>query len=336
LLEWIDSGPVEVLGARVAERFGGSLPFLFKVLAAEQPLSIQAHPDARQARVGFARENAQGIDLEAPERNYRDASHKPELVCALTRFEALRGFLPVSQVRDRLDRVGASSLAPPAGTAEPEALRVFLRELLALPAAPRENAVARAAEAAQGLAEEDPAFAWVERLQRAYPGDPGVLSPLFLQSVLLEPGQAMFLPAGELHCYLQGVALEVMANSDNVLRGGLTQKHVDPEELQRVLYFRDTQVEVLDPQAENGVERYRTPAEEFELARVRVGAGDCIESAPDRCVEIALCTEGQVRLRPDGGEELALQRGESCVIPAAVGRYRLEGDGTIYRASVPG
>ncbi len=333
LLEWIDRQPVEVLGARVCERFGARLPFLFKVLAAERPLSIQAHPDADQARDGFARENERGIPLSHRERNYRDASHKPELICALSDFSALCGFRRLDTLRSLLESVGAADLVP-AGEGG-DALRGFFRGLLEMAPDRRAARVAEIAGLAAPLAPRDAAFAWLVRLQETHPGDPGVLAPLYLNPVTLSAGQAMFLPAGELHCYLQGVAIELMANSDNVLRGGLTSKHVDPGELLSVLRFTESRVEVLDPSAPGPRVRYDTPAREFVLSRLRIREGEPFESAEERSVEILLCTGGGIRIVAPHGEPLALRRGESGLIPAAAGRYRLEGRGTAYCAGVP-
>jgi mannose-6-phosphate isomerase len=333
LLTWIERQPVQVLGARVCERFGARLPFLFKVLAAESPLSIQAHPDADQARDGFARENERGIPLSHRTRNYRDASHKPELICALSSFSALCGFRRLGPLRALLERLGAADLTPVGEGGD--ALRGFFRGLLEMEPDRRAARVAEIARAAGPLVSEDPAFSWLVRLQETHPGDPGVLAPLYLNPVELEPGQAMFLSAGELHCYLRGVAIELMANSDNVLRGGLTSKHVDPGELMSVLQFRESRVEVLEPSDPGPRVRYDTPAREFVLSRLRIREGEPFESADERSVEMLLCTEGEIRIAASRGEPLALRQGESGLIPAAAGRYRVEGRGTAYCAGVP-
>jgi mannose-6-phosphate isomerase len=339
LLEWIERHPDAVLGARVRHRFAGRLPFLFKVLAVERPLSIQAHPDARQAREGFDREEALGIGLDAPERSYRDRSHKPELICALTPFDALRGFRPVAEIRAHLEALGAPSLDPErAHLAGPEegALRSFLGGLLAMEPDRRARVLDEVAAAAPARAETEPALAACLRLREAHPHDIGVLAPLFLNAVRLEPGQAMFLPAGELHAYLHGVAIELMANSDNVLRGGLTAKHVDVPELLRVLRFRATRVEVLISEDGDGEAHYRTPAEEFRLSRLAVAPPAPAARDRVRGVELLLCTAGAVEIAPAGpGPSLALTKGSSCVVPACVGGYRIRGAGTLYCASVP-
>jgi mannose-6-phosphate isomerase len=336
----IGRDPIGILGRRVAERFGGRLPFLLKLLASEEPLSIQVHPDEARAREGFARETAAGIPLDAPQRCYRDAEHKPELVCALAPFIALRGFRTPAEIRARLERLGTPGLAPVrralAGDADAErALRGLLGGLFGMDAAGRRRAVREAVDAAQALADGDPALAWMPRLQASYPDDIGVLAPLFLNLVRLEPGDGMFLAPGELHAYLGGTAIEVMASSDNVLRGGLTQKHVDVEEMLRVLRFDPAGAEILRPRRERpGLEIYRTPAREFELSRLTPGADPL--HLPGGGVEILLCVEGPVRVQArSASDDLCLDPGASCLVAASAGPYLARGPGVLYRASVP-
>lgn len=342
LPELIAADPAGMLGAAAAARFDGQLPYLLKVLAAERPLSIQAHPSRAQAREGFARENRLKIPLDAPHRNYRDANHKPECICALTPFWALSGFRAVPEILARLRPVMAARAAGPlddlARREGSDGLRAFFTWLMTLPAAQRETLVAAAAAQAAVLADRDPAFGWVRRLQVEYPGDAGVLAPLLLNLVCLAPGEALFLPAGELHAYLEGVGIELMANSDNVLRGGLTPKHVDLPELLRVLTFEERKIEVLRPAAAGPCEgRYASRAEEFQLAVLTVD-GDRVYSGPARrSVEVLLCVEGEGRLGDlAGGGDLALRQGQSALIPAAAGAYRLSGAGRFFKAAVPG
>lgn len=332
---WIARDPVAVLGRRTAERFG-ALPFLFKVLAAEEPLSLQAHPDLEQARTGFARENAAGVPVDAPERCYRDANHKPELICALTRFQALSGFREADAILAAFETLGVPGLAAPL-----EALRrggdaavaPLFHALMTLDAGARGALVARAAERARRAGTSDAAQRWVAQLAEAHPADVGALAPLLLNVVELAPGQAMFLPAGQLHSYLSGVGVEIMANSDNVLRGGLTPKHIDVPELLRTLSFRSGPVDVLEPRpGRPGECCYDTPAEEFALSVVEVSAGTVFEADAERDVEILLCTEGSASI--EGREVLALRRGDCALVPAAAGAYRIEGDAVLYRAMV--
>jgi mannose-6-phosphate isomerase len=335
LAELVAKDPEAILGARVLARFGPRLPFLAKLLAAATPLSLQAHPDAAQAQAGFAREHALGIPQGSERRCYPDASHKPELLCALEPFEALCGFRPPEAILALAERLGARDLADLVRAAldGPEPRAALLGGLLRLEPMRRGALVAEAAEAAPALA--DPGLAWIPRLARLHPGDAGALAPLFLEHVVLAPGEALFLPAGELHGYLGGFAVEVMASSDNVLRGGLTSKHIDVEELLRILRFEPRPLRPLHPDPDpSGALRYFTPAEEFELSRVCVGPGQVFAPAGDRGVEILQCTRGEVRVT-DAGGSLVLGSGRSCLVPASAGPYRAEGEGDLYRVAVP-
>jgi len=340
LTELIAADPEGILGGAAA-RFHGELPYLLKVLAADRPLSIQAHPSRAQAREGFARENRLKIPLDAPQRNYRDANHKPECICALTSFWALSGFRAIPEILARLSQVlppqAAGALQELARGDAGDGLKRFFVWLMTLPAARRRPLVATAAGQAAALADRDPAFDWVRRLQGEYPGDAGVLAPLMLNLVQLAPGEALFLPAGELHAYLEGVGIELMANSDNVLRGGLTPKHVDLPELLRVLTFAERKIEVLRPVPAGPCEgRYASRAEEFQLAVLSVDDKHTYSAPARRSVEILLCVEGEGRLGdPAGVGEVALRRGQSALIPAAAGAYRLSGAGRLYKAGLP-
>ena len=327
-----------LLGSEVCDRFGNELPFLLKVLAAEVPLSIQAHPNQEQARAGWTRENAEGIPLDAPRRSYRDMNHKPELVCALTPFVVLKGFRPADEIPRALDPIGRPELAAEtarlAREQSPVALRALFARLMTLEAEEREPLLARAAAQA-ARKPGDPAWRWVKRLMDQHPGDVGVLAPLYLNLVTLAPGQAVFLPAGELHSYLEGTALEIMANSDNVLRGGLTRKHVDVQELLATLVFDPHVPELLVAEAGGpGETSFRTPAREFELSFLETRPGQPFLAGPGHGVELLLQLEGSCRLSCDGSET-TLARGRSVLVPAALESYVLEGEGRTARARVP-
>ncbi|HYO57382.1 mannose-6-phosphate isomerase, class I [Archangium sp.] len=340
LLEAIRSAPERELGETVARRFGADLPFLLKVLAAETSLSLQTHPSLSQAREGYARENALGVPLSAPHRNYKDANHKPELICALTPFEALCGFRRADETLALFDALGLSALEPLLAPlrASPDA-RGVARMFEALMTLPRErrgplvDAVVAAcgARAGQGgrFAEE---LRQAVRLGELYPGDPGVIGALLLNLVRLRPGEAIYLSAGNLHAYLRGVGVEIMANSDNVLRGGCTPKHVDVPELLRVLDFRCGPIGLVQVTSSDGVESvYPTPTEEFRLSRIQLRPG--VSARPERWgPEILLCTDGAARLSAGSGA-LALPRGASVFVSAADGAYTLEGEGVVFRAT---
>jgi mannose-6-phosphate isomerase len=319
LLDALRADPDALLGPDRATKWSGNLPFLLKVLAADEPLSLQAHPSAAQAVEGFARENKAGIPVDAATRNYRDASHKPELICALTEFHALVGFRPIAQTVALLRTLDVPELAPHVAllAAQPDAdgLRALFTTWITLPQSVLDRALpalqeacVRVAQAGEFRAEARMALELSER----YPGDAGVLAALLLNLAVLQPGEALYLPAGNLHAYLTGAGVELMANSDNVLRGGLTSKHVDVAELLRVLDFRPCSPPVLHGTEADGWVRYDTDAAEFLLRRL---AGDGETAVPDSGPRILLCTGGSVRVRGPQGEQ-AIGRGESLWLAA--------------------
>jgi mannose-6-phosphate isomerase len=340
LLDAIRSSPERELGEAVARRFGTELPFLLKVLAAETPLSLQTHPSLAQAREGYARENALGVPLSAPHRNYKDANHKPELICALTPFDALCGFRRADETLALLDTLGLAVLEPLIAPlrASPDAQGVarLFESLMTLPREQRGPLVDAVVSACAAKAGEGGRFAeelrWGVRLGELYPGDPGVIGALLLNLVRLQPGEAIYLPAGNLHAYLKGVGVEIMANSDNVLRGGCTPKHVDVPELLRVLDFRCGPIGVVRATSSDGVEHvYATPTEEFRLSRIELRPGVAL-SPQRRGPEILLCTGGAARLSI-GSQVIELPRGASVFVSASDGAYMLVGDGVVFRAT---
>jgi len=337
----ISKFPIEFLGASTAATFGGRLPFLFKVLAAVRPLSIQAHPSPTQAAAGFARENREGIPITAPERNYRDNNHKPEIICALTPFWALCGFRNVDEtisLFSTLDITGLGSelhlLKTHPGTT---GLQRFFESLMSFDTDRANGITTELANKARTLADKDPVFQWVTALNDAYPGDVGILAPVLLNLVCLKPGQAMFLPAGELHAYLKGTGIELMANSDNVLRGGLTAKHIDVPELLDVLSFDPRAVSIQDPNRVSDTEEiYESPAEEFVLSRITLNPPDIHRSAETRSIEMLLCVDGDVTVFGRGDETaVTVQQGTSVLVPAAAPPYLIKGKGELFKAAVP-
>ena len=335
----IQDDPVAMLGADVCDDFGNELPFLLKVLAAAEPLSIQAHPNHDQAREGWTRENEEGIPVESPRRNYRDANHKPELVCALTPFTVLKGFRPMDDLARRLESIAGPELKSEVGRLgrdrTPAALRALFTRLMTLDDEEKDAVIPRALAEAARLGKEDPAWAWVDRLHGKHPGDIGTLSPLYLNLVTLAPEQALFLPAGELHSYLEGTALEIMANSDNVLRGGLTPKNVDVPELMGILGFEPRKLEILKARPSGrGQKVFDTDVEEFELGLVEVSPKTPFVPQPGRGVEILLGIEGDCLLLSDD-RDLPLGKGRAVFVPASVPSYELTGKGRLARATVP-
>ena len=218
----ISQYPEEFLGRSVASRFGPRLPFLLKVLAADQPLSIQAHPDTIQAKAGFRRENEAGIELTVDHRNYKDPQHKPECMCALAPFTGLCGFRSLSNMMSLMGSVWPINDNALLTTLTKKGIKSFFKSVMTLPTKKRLGLISQTVLQAESMIDINPAFPWMVRLNRLFPGDIGVLAPLYLNIVELQPGEAIFLPAGQLHAYLNGVGIEIMANSDNVLRGGLT------------------------------------------------------------------------------------------------------------------
>lgn len=337
----IGSSPKSILGERVAREFSNKLPFLFKVLAADQPLSIQVHPNLEQARSGFERENSLGIPLDAPYRNYKDRNHKPEILCALTSFQGLKGFRRIPEILELMEKVSRSILPEELARLghDPTAsgLREFFTALMSMDKERQGWAVTKAASIAEKYLHEERAFFWMVKLNREYPGNIGVFSPLFLNLVELDPGEAIFLPAGELHAYLKGVGVELMANSDNVLRGGLTPKHIDVPELLKIVNFKAGPARKVESMSDGPCQRkYVTPAREFLLSVISLDGGESFESPRDRGVEILICVEGRAVITDlRSSETLELSRGKSVVVPSAVSGYRIEGNAILYKASVP-
>ncbi len=336
----IDDNPVVILGQTTATRFANKLPYLFKVLAAAKPLSIQAHPNLVQAEEGFKRENDDGIPLDAPRRNYKDNNHKPEIICALKPFLALNGFRKIEDILANMKGWCGLEMAAEIRSFEinptSSGLREFFEALMTMDSGRKNRVIRETLQSAHRRPEEDPMRKAILSLHQEYPADTGVLAPLYLNLVLLKPGEAMYLPAGQLHAYLEGLGMELMANSDNVLRGGLTPKHVDVPELLKTLIFEGIEVEKLYPEkAGNGELSYTTPAREFVLSIIPVKPDMPFLSAVDRSVEILFCTEGDLVLTSSGSDEsLSLSRGMSVLVAAALEKYSIEGEGTLYKAAV--
>jgi mannose-6-phosphate isomerase len=338
----IDSAPAEYLGPQVQRDYGAKLPFLLKVLAAGSPLSLQAHPSIEQARTGFAADEAAGVPLDAPHRNYKDQNHKPELICALGEFWALCGFRPVPKTLELLAELGLPQLAPYAGLLADEPNELGISKAFSeLMRAPTEQARALA-EATTAACREKSAnsarFAgelrWVARLGELYPGDIGVVSSLLLNLLRLEAGEAVYLPAGNLHAYLSGTGVELMASSDNVLRGGLTPKHVNVTELLRVLDFRPLEVAPLRAVVHGDEHVYTTPAREFCLSYFERAPGSAGLDVALEGPEIWLVTGGTFELGAAQTPTLTLRAGGSAFVSAATGTLNLRGNGRIFRARV--
>ncbi|MEV7284102.1 mannose-6-phosphate isomerase, class I [Streptomyces sp. NPDC093252] len=328
--EVIDADPTRELGPAAVARFGPRLPFLLKLLAAGAPLSLQVHPDLAQAKEGYADEERRGIPRNAPHRNYKDANHKPELLCALTEFDGLCGFRAPHETADLLNGLGVPSLKPYVDLlrAHPEdaALREVLTAVLTADPEDMTRTVTETATACERLGGPYTPYA---DIARHYPGDPGVLAALLLNHVRLQPGEALYLGAGIPHAYLDGLGVEIMANSDNVLRCGLTPKHIDVPELLRIVRFEPTDPGVLRPEADpDGEEVYTTPIDEFRLSRYVLPAGATPRDLTRPTPQILLCTTGTLRT---GDQDLT--PGASVFVPAGE-RAEVSGAGTLFRATV--
>lgn len=352
LLDAISADPEGQLGVSARERFGDALPFLAKVLAADEPLSLQAHPSAAQALEGYLREDALGIPVNGPTRNYRDRSHKPELIVALGPFEALAGFRPAAGSIELMRALGVPALDPfialLEGQPDADGLRALFTTWITAPQPDLDVLVPAVLDGAVSyIRSGDTTFGaeakTILELGERYPGDAGVLAAMLLNRISLTEGEGIYLPAGNLHAYLHGMGFEVMANSDNVLRGGLTPKHVDVPELLRVLDFTPTPDATITPRVTgDGLELvYDTPAAEFAVSVVRLDGehlGHEID-APARHdgPQVLLCTEGSVTVHAKSNV-LTLERGAAAWVAADDGPIRLVADrpSTLFRTTVGG
>jgi mannose-6-phosphate isomerase len=348
----------EYIGRHMAEVWGahsgtlpvpqtGELPFLLKVLAVGAPLSIQCHPAKAQAEAGFRREESLGIPPDSPHRSYRDDNHKPEIICALTHFKALCGF----RFPDAVDRF-FRMLAWPRyenqlrgrfliGTeGSPDGYRRLFSAILTLTGDEKARFIDSLIEAARRYRGSYREFALVEKLLELYPQDPAVSAPLFLNLIELEPGEALFQPAGELHAYIEGAGVELMASSDNVLRGGLTPKTVDLEQLLEVVRFAPVHKTPVLPQREpDGSQIYRVPVDDFLLLRITGEQAYRAEGGESPC--LLLCTAGTALLSYEDGDRgagsMSLDTGEAVFVPAAAGKFTLTADahGELFAARLP-
>ncbi|RRZ92988.1 mannose-6-phosphate isomerase, class I [Erwinia sp. 198] len=330
LRTWLAEDPEGRLGSEVARRFAG-LPFLFKVLCADKPLSLQAHPDKRTAERGFRQENAAGLPPDAPERNYRDANHKPELLFALTSFKAINGFRQPEEIASLLRPVADIHPEAAAFSQRPDIshLPILSAALLGLTGEAQRQALRKLLTALEGRSGEP--WESIRSLARLWPDDNGLFSPLLMNLVTMRPGEAMFLPAGTPHAYLRGAALEVMANSDNVLRAGLTAKHIDLNELLASLRFEPVAANrlLLTPARQGNELKFSVPVDDFAFSIHFLTPEPQLlrlESAT-----IFFCIEGEGVLQ-NGNGQLRLRPGESCFIAADEPAITLCGRGRLARA----
>lgn len=342
--DFIAENPEAVLGKAVYQRFG-CLPYLLKILSAGEPLSIQVHPNKVNAEKGFARENAQGIPLDAPHRNYKDDNHKPELVYALTEYDALNGFREISEIIALFDTAAVPTLDSvlSAFKLQPDnmGLQTFFAAVMSLSdeeksQAVREllNTVKQTDKATDKMTDATTkiAFRLIADCAKLYPGDVGLFAPLLLNIITLQPGEAMFLYAETPHAYLHGTGIEIMASSDNVLRAGLTPKYMDAPELIANVNCQPMPLDTLKlASCSDGYDKFfPIPVDDFafEVCFVEGESDKAVNSA-----EIILCLNGAITLI-QGKKTLMLQRGESVFITADSRQYTLRGQGEAVRAYV--
>jgi len=315
----------------------GELPFLFKLLAVEKPLSIQAHPNKAQAEEGFKREESRGLSIKNPTRNYRDTNHKPEILCALSPFTLMAGFRESDRISVSLEEF--LLIAPPLKeiispllrALEADSLSSFYRILSGLSRIEREylSTFIREKDGVQGGVISQSQWNLMKDFASQYPGDPAILSPLFLNLFTLQPGQAVFIPSGVLHAYLSGFGVELMASSDNVLRGGLTPKHIDTGELMNILHFVPFIPQIITPPSSTGWFCYNTPCGDFLLSMMHSEGEE--KAFVGKGPAICIVTEGRLRV-----ENEIYKRGESFYLPQADINYMFNGNYSLYAASSGG
>lgn len=339
LLDALADDPEGTFGAARAGRWQGRLPFLLKVLAAEEPLSLQTHPSAEQAAAGFAREEASGVPQSAPDRNYRDPLPKPEILCALEEFHALAGFRDALVTVRLLRALDVDQLAHHtellAAQPGPDGLRALFTTWITLPQRNVDELVPALLDGCVRLAktpgspgapggEFEREVRTLLDLGERYPGDAGVLAALLLNRVVLAEGECLFQPAGSPHTYLSGCGIELMANSDNVLRAGLTPKHVDVPELLRILDFRCGPPPLIRPRVDGPRAVFTSPSEHFRLVRLDLGPDDgAVELGIDG-PRIVLVLRGDAVLRAEDGRTVPLAQGRAVWAPATDGTVSVE------------
>lgn len=320
-------------GENLSEAIGSKLSFLVKFLAADSPLSIQVHPNAIQAKAGFAKENAAGIDLADSKRNYKDNSHKPEILIALSAFEALCGFRPRAEILEIFLAFSESEarfgeLA--ALMATDASLEEIFSELLEDSAL-----VGRFTNSVTSLDSDsisEQARVLVLDLLDKYPGDTGALVSLLLNFVRLAPGEAIYLPAGNLHAYLSGLGLEVMAASDNVIRGGLTSKHIDKAELMQIADFSELAKPVVSTRKlAEGLVEYPVSASEFRVYRAQISGSNLLADIDLPAAAVIVCISGEIAVGTSLEEREVLKKGEVVFVSEAK-KFSLSGSGDAFVA----
>lgn len=343
LEELIEGDPENIVGSATFRVFGPHLPYLFKVLDVKQMLSIQAHPSKKQAEAGFKEENERGVPLDAPDRNYKDANHKPEVMVALTDFWLLHGFLTPEKMAEQLSSVPELKVVSEYFENHNRDIQALYRWVMEMPQAEIDELLVPLRERLAGpyrqgeYRKEQPEFWAARAFGQFHPPqgqcDRGVISIFLMNIVQVEPGQGVYQDAGVLHAYLEGVNVELMASSDNVFRGGLTVKHVNVPELMKNISFQPVIPQIIDGEGRTkGITAYPTPAPDFELCRLQVSPGPPVGPVEATSPETLIVIEGEVVVNGD----LNRRRGECFFIPAGV-KYELHSEkgAVLFRAGVP-
>lgn len=331
---FIETNPREILGSKVLASYGPALPYLVKILSASAPLSLQVHPSKAMAEKGFLRENAQSIPLSDPIRCYKDVNHKPEVLIAVTPFTALCGFRDIHDTTRLFEMLNdpaahrSISLLRKAGNYSD-----FYDSLFKLDLRTRDSLIKRCLSYIPSSNDDSNTFAICSKLNTFYPGDIGILAPLFLNPVELKSGEAIYIPSGIMHTYLEGTGIELMANSDNVLRGGLTKKHIDQQELLNAMNPTPSAPFVIKPHNPGPLFTYSTPSSEFELTRLDLD--DSTTEITFMCPLICFSSDGYICVTAQSGETAIVQKGTSLFVPAYADKLTIKGNGTLFIAGIP-
>lgn len=334
--KYIADHSLEILGKKTLDRYGATLPFLFKVLSAANPLSLQVHPTKEQAETGWKRENDLAIPLLSPKRNYKDNNHKQEVLLAISPFTVMCGFRSPEKIRELLSFVNSPIISESLTRLEAEGYHGLCQFLLELN--PEDRAASITSVIAAGphapSAEARATFTLVARLYAHFPQDVGCLAPLYLNVLTLKPGEVIYLPEGIMHTYIQGTGLELMSNSDNTLRGGLTAKHLDVPELLKILNPEPYIPEILKPAPAQSSCTYKTAAKDCELTMVHLQKSEFTYQATAPAIVVG--ATGDIIATNQSGETCPIGRGAFVLIPASGERITFSGTGVCYLASTPG
>ncbi|MDO4666050.1 MAG: mannose-6-phosphate isomerase, class I [Actinomycetaceae bacterium] len=340
--QYIAENPRRALGKDVVERFGKRLPFLVKYIAPARPLSVQVHPTRQKAAQGFAEENQRGLPLDSPQRNYKDDNHKPEMLMALTKFEAVAGFRAPRKARQVLAGLEAplakklyEILDYQLNARGIKRIANYLMDPYSRPHPEEVREVAKACtkRIAQGTTPSMRADSIAVSLEKEYPGDPGAVLSLLLNPVTLRPGETLFIPAGHIHAYISGMGIEIMANSDNVLRAGLTSKHVDASEMLRCTDFSAAPPMRIAPEwVDQNTRVFYAPVDDFELSLTDLTPD--FSAIPGQGPRILTPTDGQVEIR-EGDATSILRRGQACFVDAGNCPLQVRGRGVLAQIDVP-